>query len=76
MYKNPRFLQIEQLFGLILEVLKTASFEIDAKLSPFKEAFSELSVQIIVHLTIEVIYQVLSIIKGLRGLHWYTFDMK
>jgi hypothetical protein len=56
-------------------VLKLASFELDAKLSPFNEASSELSVQIIVHLTLKVIQKVLPITQGLRGLHSYTFDM-
>ena len=52
-----------------------ASFELDANMSPFKEASSELCIQIIVYVTIEVIHQVLPIIQGLRGLHWYTFDV-
>ena len=45
-----------------------ASFELDANLSPFKETSSGLSVQIIVHINLEVIHQFLPVIQGLKGL--------
>ena len=52
-----------------LDVHKMAPFELDAGLSPLEEVFTELSDQIIVHLTTEVIHQVLRVIQADTGKH-------